>query len=191
MSGQHDDGVHSHSGFAGVHAHEGGAPHWHDEFGEHLFEDLSPEEFAARQLDWQKHNVQIVTVGIDIGSSVTKTLAIDETGRILASASSEYPCSHPQPGWSEQDPELWWRATCETIRAVLHRGGLKPEDIGGIGLSGQMHGSVFLDESGNVLRPALLWNDQRTVAECAEITRLFSHASSAAVPDVATAQTTP
>ncbi|MBI1324064.1 xylulokinase [bacterium] len=113
-----------------------------------------------------------VALGIDIGTSGTKTLAIDETGRILASASSEYPCSHPQPGWSEQDPELWWRATCETIRAVLHRGGLKPEDIGGVGLSGQMHGSVFLDESGNVLRPALLWNDQRTVAECAEITRL-------------------
>jgi xylulokinase len=113
-----------------------------------------------------------VALGIDIGTSGTKTLAIDETGRILASASSEYPCSHPRPGWSEQDPELWWRATCETIRAVMHRGGLKPEDIGGIGLSGQMHGSVFLDESGKVLRPALLWNDQRTVAECAEITRL-------------------
>src|SRR4051812_4241415 len=61
--------THSHSGFMGVHSHEGGAPHWHDEFGEHLFEDLSAEEFAARQLDWRKHNVQIVTVGIDIGSS--------------------------------------------------------------------------------------------------------------------------
>jgi xylulokinase len=115
-----------------------------------------------------------VALGIDIGTSGTKTLAIDETGRILASATSEYPCAHPRPGWSEQDPELWWRATCETIRAVLHRGGLKPEDIGGVGLSGQMHGSVFLDGSGKVLRPALLWNDQRTVAECAEITRLAS-----------------
>jgi xylulokinase len=113
-----------------------------------------------------------VALGIDIGTSGTKTLAIDETGRILASASAEYPCDHPRPGWSEQDPELWWRATCETIQTVLHRGGLKPEDISGVGLSGQMHGSVFLDESGKVIRPALLWNDQRTVAECAEITRL-------------------
>src|SRR4051812_6688057 len=63
--------THSHSGFMGVHSHEGGAPHWHDEFGEHLFEDLSAEEFAARQLDWRKHNVQIVTIGIDIGSSTS------------------------------------------------------------------------------------------------------------------------
>jgi ethanolamine utilization protein EutA len=62
---------HSHDGFAGLHSHEGGAPHWHDEFGEHLFEDLSAEEFAARQLDWRKHNVQIVSVGIDIGSSTS------------------------------------------------------------------------------------------------------------------------
>src|SRR3954447_21229637 len=65
------ESVHSHSGFVGVHSHEGGAPHWHDEFGEHMFEDLSAEEFAARQLDWRKHNVQIVTVGIDIGSSTS------------------------------------------------------------------------------------------------------------------------
>jgi ethanolamine utilization protein EutA len=71
MTQENQDGVHSHAGFVGVHSHEGGAPHWHDEFGEHLFEDLSAEEFAARQLDWRKHNVQIVTVGIDIGSSTS------------------------------------------------------------------------------------------------------------------------
>jgi xylulokinase len=110
-----------------------------------------------------------VTLGIDIGTSGTKTLAIDETGKILASAAAEYPCEHPRPGWSEQDPELWWRATCETVRRVLERGGLKPADVAGIGLSGQMHGSVFLDVDGKVIRPALLWNDQRTAAECAEI----------------------
>jgi xylulokinase len=113
-----------------------------------------------------------IALGIDIGTSGTRTLAIDETGRILASASAEYPCDHPHAGWSEQDPEHWWRATCETIRAVLHRGKIKPEDVSGIGLSGQMHGSVFLDQAGKVIRPALLWNDQRTVAECEEITRL-------------------
>ena len=71
MTQENQGGAHSHSGFVGAHSHEGGAPHWHDEFGEHLFEDLSAEEFAARQLDWRKHNVQIVTVGIDIGSSTS------------------------------------------------------------------------------------------------------------------------
>ena len=110
-----------------------------------------------------------VTLGIDVGTSGTKTLAIDETGAILASASAEYPCDHPRPGWSEQDPELWWRAAAETVRAVLERGGLKGTDVAGIGLSGQMHGSVFLDARGQVIRPALLWNDQRTAAECVEI----------------------
>lgn len=110
-----------------------------------------------------------ITIGIDVGTSGTKTLAIAEDGRILASASSEYPCSHPKPGWAEQDPELWWRATEETLRAVLASGAFKPEDVAGVGLSGQMHGSVFLDKDGDVVRPALLWNDQRTAAQCAEI----------------------
>ncbi|WP_169974086.1 xylulokinase [Tautonia rosea] len=110
-----------------------------------------------------------VTLGIDIGTSGTKTLAVRESGEILASASAEYPCSYPKPGWSEQDPSLWWNATIATVREVLAKGHLKPEEISGIGLSGQMHGSVFLDEQGEVVRPALLWNDQRTGAECAEI----------------------
>ncbi len=110
-----------------------------------------------------------VTLGIDIGTSGTKTLAIDETGKILASASSSYPCSHPRPGWSEQDPDLWWAATVATIRDVLASAELKPAEVTGVGLSGQMHGSVFLDADGHVIRPALLWNDQRTSAQCAEI----------------------
>ena len=110
-----------------------------------------------------------VTLGIDIGTSGTKTIAIDESGAILASDSAEYPCEHPQPGWSEQDPDLWWRATASTVRGVLAKGNLKAGDIAAVGLSGQMHGSVFLDAEGKVVRPALLWNDQRTVAEAAEI----------------------
>lgn len=110
-----------------------------------------------------------ITLGIDIGTSGTKTLAIDETGAILGSASAEYPCSHPRPGWAEQDPELWWNATRETVQAVLAQGKFKPADVAAIGLSGQMHGSVFLDDAGEVIRPALLWNDQRTAAECREI----------------------
>jgi xylulokinase len=110
-----------------------------------------------------------VTLGIDIGTSGTKTLAIDQQGTILASASAEYPCSHPRPGWSEQDPGLWWDATVKTLQSVLAAGKVKPADVAGIGLSGQMHGSVFLDQEGKVIRPALLWNDQRTAAECHEI----------------------
>ena len=110
-----------------------------------------------------------VTLGIDVGTSGTKTIAIDEGGTILASASAEYPCDHPRPGWSEQEPELWWRATAATVRQILDGGRVRPGDIAGIGLSGQMHGSVFLDADGRVIRPALLWNDQRTAAECAEI----------------------
>jgi xylulokinase len=110
-----------------------------------------------------------ITLGIDIGTSGTKTLAIDERGTILASASAEYPCAHPKPGWSEQDPELWWNATIKTLKIVLAAGKFAPADVAGIGLSGQMHGSVLLDQAGKVVRPALLWNDQRTAAECREI----------------------
>lgn len=110
-----------------------------------------------------------VTLGIDIGTSGTKTVAIDEKGTILGSASAEYPCSHPHPGWSEQDPELWWDATKKTLQELLGAGKFKPADVAGIGLSGQMHGSVLLDSAGAVIRPALLWNDQRTAAECREI----------------------
>ena len=110
-----------------------------------------------------------ITLGIDVGTSGTKTIAIDETGAILAGASAEYPCEHPRPGWSEQDPECWWEATRATVRQVLTRANLTPADVAGVGLSGQMHGSVFLDADGVVIRPALLWNDQRTGAECAEI----------------------
>src|SRR5262249_24739790 len=104
-----------------------------------------------------------------IGTSGTKTLAIDEKGTILASASAEYPASHPRPGWSEQDPALWWDATVETLKAVLASGKFAPADVAGIGLSGQMHGSVFLDEAVTVILPAFLWNDQRTAVECREI----------------------
>ena len=108
-------------------------------------------------------------IGIDIGTSGTKTLAIAENGAILASAVAEYPLASPKPGWSEQNPEDWWTASVKTVAEVLKKGRIKPGDVKGIGLSGQMHGSVFLDKDQQVIRPALLWNDQRTAAECAEI----------------------
>src|SRR3954454_23389096 len=106
-----------------------------------------------------------IYLGIDIGTSGTKTLAINERGKILAQALATYPCYHPKPLWSEQDPEDWWQATVKTVRAVVKKAKLKPADVRAIGLSGQMHGSVFLDKNNRVVRRALLWNDQRTAAE--------------------------
>jgi xylulokinase len=102
-------------------------------------------------------------VGIDIGTSAAKAIAIDETGRVLASASREYPLSVPQSGWAEQNPEDWWTAA----EACLAEVGASDADA--IGLTGQMHGSVFLDKNHEVVHPALLWCDQRTGQECAEI----------------------
>jgi xylulokinase len=110
-----------------------------------------------------------VYLGIDIGTSGTKTLAVDASGKILAHAMATYPCYHPKPLWSEQDPDDWWDATVKTVRAVVKQAKLKPADVKAIGLSGQMHGSVFLDKKNQVIRRALLWNDQRTAAECEEI----------------------
>ena len=113
-----------------------------------------------------------VFLGIDIGTSGTKTLAMREDGIILGSATVEYPLYSPRPGWSEQHPADWWNASINSVKMVMKAAKLKPSGIGGIGLSGQMHGSVFLDKSGNVIRPALLWNDQRTATECVEIEKL-------------------
>ena len=104
-------------------------------------------------------------VGLDVGTSGLKALAVGEDGSVLARAEVRYPLSTPRPGWSEQDPADWW-AACESALASLS-GSVGP--IAGIGLSGQMHGLVALDAAGEVLRPAILWNDQRTAAECEEI----------------------
>ncbi len=109
-------------------------------------------------------------LGIDVGTSGTKALLIDHRGKVVARAVSEYPLYTPKPLWAEQEPADWWRATCESIREVLRQAGITGEQVQGMGLSGQMHGSVFLDENNQVIRPAILWCDQRTAAECAWIT---------------------
>ncbi len=109
-------------------------------------------------------------LGIDIGTSGTKTLICDQKGKVLATATAEHEIYTPKPGWSEQEPEDWWQATYTATKAVLKKAKVKPADIGGIGLSGQMHGSVFLADGPKALRRALLWNDQRTAAQCAQIT---------------------
>ena len=101
-----------------------------------------------------------ILIGLDVGTTGVKGVAIDEDGRIVDTASSEYPLSTPHPGWAEQDPELWWQAAQDVLARL-------PD--GPLGLSGQMHGLVTLGQAGEVLRPAILWNDQRTAAECAEI----------------------
>ncbi|QOV87973.1 xylulokinase [Humisphaera borealis] len=108
-------------------------------------------------------------LGIDIGTSATKTLICDGKGKVIATAMADHPIYSPKPGWSEQEPEDWWKSTCDATKAVLKKAKVKATDVGGIGLSGQMHGSVFLDKNGKSLRRALLWNDQRTAEQCADI----------------------
>lgn len=109
-------------------------------------------------------------LGIDLGTSSTKTVLFDEHGRALAQAVREYPLYQPQNGWAEQEPEDWYQAAVGTIREVLRVSGVKPEQILGLGISGQMHGLVLLDEQGQVLRRSIIWADQRTARECEEIT---------------------
>src|SRR5215212_2617771 len=110
-------------------------------------------------------------LGMDTGTSGTKAVLMDETGRLLATDTQEYDLSTPHPQWAEQHPYTdWWRAAQAAIQAVLAKAGVSGDQIGGVGLAGQMHGSVFLDARGSVLRPALLWCDARTGVECAEIT---------------------
>ena len=108
-------------------------------------------------------------IGIDSSTTATKALLMAGDGRVIGVASSSYEFETPQPLWSEQRPELWWTATVKSIRQVLADAGVAPTAIKGIGLTGQMHGLVLLDKDGEVLRPALLWNDQRTGAECDEM----------------------
>ena len=110
-------------------------------------------------------------LGIDLGTSGTKTVLFDTQGTPVASCTREYPMSQPHNGWAEQDPEDWWQAVIATVREVLSQSGASSGQIVGIGLSGQMHGLVMLDGQGDVLRPAILWCDGRTGRECEEIER--------------------
>lgn len=108
-------------------------------------------------------------LGLDIGTSGTKVALFEVGGGLLAAHTAEYPLYQPRPGWAEQDPADWWQATCSGIRQVLSAAGVKPTAIKAIGLSGQMHGAVLLDAHGEVIRPAIIWCDQRSVAEAEAI----------------------
>ena len=102
-------------------------------------------------------------IGIDLGTSASKFLLVDEVGRVLNTVTKEYPLSFPRPGWSEQDPAHWWQACLAGVPELL--AGFDAKQVAGIGVGGQMHGLVALDAAGNVLRPAILWNDGRTAAQ--------------------------
>jgi len=108
-------------------------------------------------------------IGIDVSTTATKALVIDQGGSVVGVGASSYEYDTPRPTWSEQDPHLWWDATVIAVRSALEHSGVGPKDIDALGLTGQMHGSVLLDDDRQVVRPALLWNDQRTAAECDEI----------------------
>lgn len=105
-------------------------------------------------------------VGIDIGTSSTKVVLANIAGEVVATAACDYQCEHPHTGWSEQDPELWYRASVEGVRAVVGEAGVVAEDVVGMSFGGQMHGLVTLDAQGEVIRPAILWNDGRSTEEC-------------------------
>ncbi len=108
-------------------------------------------------------------LGIDVSTTGAKALLIDERGEVAASATTALTLQTPKPLWSEQDPHEWWKGTAASIRKALADAGAKSEDVVAVGLTGQMHGLVLLDANREVLRPAILWNDQRTAAECEEI----------------------
>lgn len=108
-------------------------------------------------------------IGLDIGTSGTKALLMDDQGTILATHTEEYPLSIPQPGWAEQEPTDWWKASLTCIRCVIDTAKVPGDRIRGLSLSGQMHGLVALDRNGVPLRPAILWCDQRTELQCTQV----------------------
>lgn len=111
-----------------------------------------------------------VIIGIDLGTSACKVLAMNINGEIIADVSAEYPCYFPQKGWSQQEPSDWWNGTVAALKKVT--GAIGGAEIIAVGFSGQMHGMVALDAHNNVVRPAILWNDQRTKPQCAQITEM-------------------
>lgn len=108
-------------------------------------------------------------IGVDIGTSGTKTVVFDLKGNTIGSALYEYPMYQPKMGWAEQDPKDWWEGTYKSIASVMSKTGINKSEVKGIGLSGQMHGMVLLDKSNEVLRPAIIWCDQRTQKQCDKI----------------------
>lgn len=109
-------------------------------------------------------------IGVDIGTSGTKSVLFDEQGTVIASASQEYPLYQEKNGYAEQEPSDWYNASVNTIKKIISESGVSADDICGVGISGQMHGLVMLDENNEVIRKSIIWCDQRTAKECEEIT---------------------
>jgi xylulokinase len=109
-------------------------------------------------------------MGLDISTTSAKALIIDELGKVAAVKGTPQPISQPKPLWSEQNPQDWWDGMVEAIKGAIAEAGITGSEIAGIGLTGQMHGLVMLDAAGNVLRPSILWNDQRTQKQCDDMT---------------------
>ncbi len=112
-------------------------------------------------------------IGIDTSTTATKAILVDGEGAVIGSAAAEYDYETPHPLWSEQDPTLWLQATATAVGRALSSAGVAGAEVEAVGLTGQMHGLVLLDERGEVLRPAILWNDQRSGAECDEMRAVF------------------
>ena len=110
-------------------------------------------------------------LGLDVSTTATKAILVDQAGEVASVGSATYGYEVPRPLWSEQDPQLWWDGAQAAIREALSRAGIDGADVAAVGLAGQMHGAVLLDDADQPLRPAILWNDQRTAAECDEIRR--------------------
>jgi xylulokinase len=132
------------------------------------------DRVSAREHLWSVTRLEFMqtyVLGIDVGTGGTRALIMGADGRVLASATAEHePFASPQPGWAEQRPEDWWRAAGTAIHKALANGQLRAEQISCVGFSGQMHGAVMLDASGDVVRPALIWCDVRTEKQCRELT---------------------
>src|SRR5258708_30415015 len=117
----------------------------------------------------------IYFLGIDVGTGGTRALIMDTSGRVVSSGTEEHvPFASPQPGWAEQDPLDWWRACGIAVKKALHKSGIRAEEIVCIGFSGPMHSAVLLDATGEVVRPALIWCDQRTETQPRERSEKFS-----------------
>jgi len=112
-------------------------------------------------------------LGIDTSTTSSKAIIIDDKGQVITVASAPHTLQNPKPLWSEQNPNEWWEAVAKSIRTAIEKAGVKNDDIAAIGLTGQMHGLVLLDQNGKVLRPAILWNDQRTQDQCDEIHQII------------------
>jgi xylulokinase len=108
-------------------------------------------------------------IGVDLGTSAVKTVLVDPQGKVAFEHSESYPLSRPQPNWSEQNPEDWVKGTLVSLRRLIEVSGIAPSQVDGLSFSGQMHGLVLVDKEGQVLRPAILWNDTRTTAQCRRI----------------------